>query len=86
MSITSHITYILKVARSTGKVETLKWHHNPDAFDYYRVGEQVRHHSGYDFPEKFDKSSDDQVICIACGILYAQQEVDCPKCQVPLLK
>ena len=85
-TINAYIKYELKVERAPGKVETLKWTDNSGAFEYYRVGEQVRHHPGCDFPEKFDKSNDEQVICVACGELYDLPTETCPKCQVPLLK
>lgn len=57
-----------------------------DYTTYYKEGDKVRHHYGFDLPEKYDKSKDDKVICILCGQLVDMENDNCSACGKILLK
>lgn len=78
--------YVLKVMRENGKVYTHKFVDNSVVFDYYNVGDRLKHHKGFIMYEKYDKSKDSQILCIACGTFNDIKEQNCSRCKVPLLK
>lgn len=78
--------YVLKVMRDNGKVYSHKFRDNPVFFDYYAVGDRVKHHKGFSIYEKYDKSKDSQILCIACGTSNDIKDEYCKRCKVPLLK
>jgi len=53
--------------------------------DYYKIGETVRYHARFNFPEKFDKSRDNYSVCALCLYKEAVYGDRCPKCNAPLL-
>ena len=53
---------------------------------YYNVGDRVRHHKGFLYPEKFDKSKDDRCICVNCGTVNSMKNDVCAECGITLLK
>lgn len=55
-------------------------------YDYYLIGDRVRHHGGLNTYEKFDKSKDSIVFCNACGTLHDIRAEYCTRCHCPLLK
>lgn len=57
-----------------------------DYTNYYKEGDKVRHHYGFDLPEKYDKSKDDKVVCILCGKLVDIENEKCSDCEKTLLK
>jgi hypothetical protein len=57
-----------------------------DYTTYYKEGDKVRHHDGFNLPEKFDKTSDDKVVCILCGALVDIENDVCCNCGKLLLK
>lgn len=58
-----------------------------DIFNYYKVGDRVRHIAGAFHLEKYDKTGDEEVICVMCGGLYdIEQDAKCILCRLPLLK
>lgn len=81
-----HTIYILKIKKDSGGTKKHKWRDIPGVFDYYNVGDKVRHHKGFSYYEKYDKSNDTQIMCAAC---MSFQDIDkdiCPRCKCPLLK
>jgi hypothetical protein len=50
--------YVLKVKRDDGKIFTHSVRDNRAIFDYYQIGERVRHHKGFSYYEKYDKWKD----------------------------
>ena len=38
-------------------------------FNYYQIGDKVRHHGGLNSIEKYDKSGDEIIFCNACTYL-----------------
>lgn len=52
---------------------------------YYKKGDVVRHHHGFDLPEKHDKSGDATIVCIACGHVNSMDSQRCTACSTTLL-
>ena len=80
------IVYVLKVRKDTGGVKKHKWHNIAGPYDYYNVGDRVRHHKGFYYYEKYDKSKDAQIMCAACLSFNDIENDVCTRCKCPLLK
>lgn len=82
-----HYDYIIKIRRDDGKVikETAGTSNNRILYDYYNIGDKVRHHKGMDYYEKFDKSKDDKILCVACITMNNIDDDVCFRCKCPLL-
>lgn len=78
--------YIIKVKKDSGGVKKHKWRNIPGPYNYYNVGDRVRHHKGFYYYEKYDKSKDTQIMCAACMSFHDINKDICPKCKCPLLK
>lgn len=63
-----------------------KGHKDMDFTNYFHVGDHVRHISGYEIPEKYDKSKDSEVLCIVCGEFTSIERNHCQYCGEVLLK
>lgn len=86
-SVGIHYTeYLVKVRRENGKVYKHRNDDQPGIYNYYNVGEKVRHHKGLYFYEKYDKSMDTQIMCVACMTMNNIQDDFCFRCKCPLLK
>ena len=81
-----HKIYIIKIKKSSGRTKKHKWRDIPGVFDYYNVGDKVRHHKGFSYYEKYDKSNDTQIMCTACMSFQDKEKDICPRCKCPLLK
>lgn len=55
-------------------------------YEYYQVGDKVRHHGGLRTFEKYDKSKDSIIFCNACSSLNDIKDDECFRCHRPLLK
>lgn len=55
-------------------------------YQYYKVGDRVRHHGGLNSYEKYDKSNDSIIFCAACATLNQMEDDKCHRCNCPLLK
>lgn len=84
--IEHHTNYVIKVQNNKGKVKTHKWQDSPGLYSYYNQGDIVRHHKGFSYYEKYDKSQDAQILCAACLQLCDKRLDACPRCKCPLLK
>ena|GEM_PF-3901039 len=71
---------------STGREHHAEFSCNKKIYDYYKIGETVRHHCQIDFLEKYDKSRDSYTLCALCKTKADINAVRCPKCNAPLLK
>lgn len=83
---TFHTYYTMKVRKDSGGVKKHKWRDTPGLYDYYNTGDRVRHHKGFYYYEKYDKSQDAQIMCAACMSFIDKNEDICPRCKCPLLK
>lgn len=81
-----HTIYILKIKKDFGGTKKHKWRDIPGVYDYYTVGDKVRHHKGFSYYEKQDKSGDSQIMCAACMSFQTIDKDVCPRCKCPLLK
>ncbi|AJC74690.1 hypothetical protein AJ81_03845 [Pseudothermotoga hypogea DSM 11164 = NBRC 106472] len=86
MKTVPYTLYVLKVKRDDGKIFTHSVRDNRTIFDYYQIGERVRHHKGFSYYEKYDKSKDSKILCVACLTFNDIHDDFCKKCKVPLLK
>ncbi len=55
-------------------------------YNYYQIGDKVRHHKGLNSYEKQDKSGDSIIFCNACASLNDINDDYCFRCKCPLLK
>ena len=81
-----HTQYLIKIEKESGKIKTEKWADYSELFNYYEIGDRVRHHKGLFYYEKYDKSRDSHILCIACRHFNDIQEDFCTMCKCPLLK
>jgi hypothetical protein len=58
---------------------------NTEVYNYFAVGEQVRKHKGFAYPEKLVKQSP-FIHCLNCGRLFEKQLDHCPSCKMPAIK
>jgi len=80
-----HTIYVLKVKKDAGGTKKHKWRDIPGLYGYYNVGDRVRHHKGFYYYEKYDKSGDEKIMCAACMSLADPALDVCPRCKCPLL-
>ena len=78
--------YVIKVRKASGGVKKHKWRGITGPYSYYNVGDQVRHHRGFEYYEKYDKSQDSQILCAACLSMNDIHLQQCKRCKCPLLK
>lgn len=78
--------YVVAIREDGGKVHRLVQEDDDTVFNYYRVGDRVRHHAGLKSYEKYDKSQDSIIFCNACGSLCDINDDVCFRCKCPLLK
>ncbi len=86
----SHVSYdtvyVIKVRKDSGGIKKHRWRNTPGLYNYYQIGDRVRHHKGFYFYEKFDKSRDSKIMCAACMTMNDISEDHCSRCKCPLLK
>lgn len=83
--IVEYYLYQVIIKKNTGKKVKLVARDNDILYNYYQVGDVVRHHKGMFYYEKYDKSRDNFAICLACGSLNERQLLECKHCHCPLL-
>lgn len=69
-----------------GKTHRLTAEDDDTVFNYYQIGDRVRHHAGLNSYEKYDKSKDSIIFCSACSTLCDINDDVCFRCKCPLLK
>lgn len=70
----------------TGKTHRLTAEDDDTRYNYFQVGDRVRHHGGLNSYEKYDKSRDSIIFCNACATLCDIGDEVCWRCSCPLLK
>jgi hypothetical protein len=81
-----YLQYNVIVRSQEGKIVRLSAKDDDTVYNYYQVGDHVRHHGGLNSYEKYDKSRDSIVFCNACGSLNEISSEQCFRCKCPLLK
>lgn len=82
----SYVEYTVFIRSDQGKEHKLRVDNNDTIYNYYRVGDRVRHHKGLNTYEKYDKSGDSVIFCACCAKLNDMQTDTCSFCKCPLLK
>ncbi len=78
--------YTVSIKMDTGKIYDLSSEDDDTVYNYYQIGDKVRHHKGLNSLEKYDKSGDSIIFCSACATLNDIQDDKCSRCSCPLLK
>lgn len=81
-----YILYTVFIRDDNGKIHTIRTEDDDTVYNYYRVGDRVRHHGGLNSYEKYDKSGDNIIFCNACATLCDINDEICYCCKCPLLK
>lgn len=78
--------YSVIIRDKTGKKHRMVTEDDDTAYNYYKIGDCVRHHAGLNSFEKYDKSKDSIIFCNACSTLCSIDDDVCFRCNCPLLK
>lgn len=78
--------YIVKINKNAGGTKKHKTVNSNALYNYYNIGDAVRHHKGFLYYEKYDKSKDTQILCAACSTFNDINTDFCKHCKCPLLK
>lgn len=70
----------------SGKKYDLTADDDDTKYNYFTIGDRVRHHKGLNTYEKLDKTGDTIIFCNACASLNDMKEDYCFRCKCPLLK
>ncbi|MFP4462131.1 MAG: hypothetical protein ACLFQE_08030, partial [Thermotogota bacterium] len=81
-----YILYTVYIKGEEGHEQTLRSEDDRTVYDYYKIGDKVRHHKGLNTFEKYDKTGDEIIFCNACASLNDISDDVCHRCGVPLLK
>lgn len=81
-----YLEYSVIIRSDQGKQHTIKSQNSDILYNYYQIGDRVRHHAGLNSYEKYDKTGDKFIPCNACGTLCDIQDDHCFRCKCPLLK
>jgi hypothetical protein len=81
-----YLEYTVIIRSDQGKKHTIRHRNNDTIYNYYSIGDRVRHHGGLKSFEKYDKTGDKFIPCNACGTLCDIREDYCSRCKCPLLK
>lgn len=81
-----YLEYTVVIRSDQGKKHIIRHRNNDTIYNYYNIGDRVRHHGGLKSFEKYDKTGDKFIPCNACGTLCDIGEDYCRRCKCPLLK
>lgn len=86
-SYTTYTDYEYAVRRDDNeKVYTHSTENDATVYNYYKIGDKVRHHKGLGLYEKYNKSEDTFLFCTACSSINEITDEYCFRCKCPLLK
>ena len=81
-----YLEYQITIKADNGKKYNITAEDDDTIYNYYQIGNRVRHHKGLNSYEKQDKSCDTVIFCNACASMNDIQEDYCFRCKCPLLK
>lgn len=84
--IVYYTEYAVIIRDERGKMHRLTAEDDDTQYNYFQVGDHVRHHAGLNSYEKYDKSHDSIIFCSACATLCDINDDYCFRCKCPLLK
>ncbi|MEQ8176382.1 MAG: hypothetical protein ABRQ26_15120 [Syntrophomonadaceae bacterium] len=82
----SYTRYTVVIQTDSGKTYEINTDDDDTQYNYYRIGDKVRHHQGLNSLEKYDKTGDSIIFCNACSSLNDINDDRCHRCSCPLLK
>lgn len=82
----NYTVYSVIIRSDTGETHTRDVEDDATVYDYWQIGDRVRHHKGLNSLEKYDKSKDEIIFCNACASLNNIRDEYCHRCKCPLLK
>jgi hypothetical protein len=78
--------YTVYIQEDNGKKHKIRHEDNDTVYNYYQIGDRIRHHGRLNTYEKYDKSRDSIIFCNACASLNNINDDYCFRCKCPLLK
>lgn len=81
-----YLEYTVSIQAANGKMHFTSAEDDDTQYNYYQIGDKVRHHKGLNSYEKYDKSKDTIIFCNACASLNDINADFCFRCKCPLLK
>lgn len=69
-----------------GKIISKSVDDDDTVYNYFKIGDRVRHHKGLNTLEKYDKTGDEIIFCNACSTMNDIDDDKCCRCSCPLLK
>ena len=82
----NYLLYQVTIKADNGKKHTITADDDDTRYNYFKIGDRVRHHKGLNTFEKQDKRGDTIIFCNACASLNDINEDYCFRCKCPLLK
>jgi len=82
----NYTLFTVAIRDDKGKIHRIRTEDDDTVYNYYQIGNRVRHHAGLNSYEKYDKSNDTVIFCNACATLNNINEDYCFRCKCPLLK
>jgi len=80
------IEYSVLIQGEDRKISKICVEDDDTVYNYYQIGDRVRHHKRLNSYEKYDKSTDSIIFCNACASLNDINDDYCFRCKCPLLK
>ncbi len=80
-----YLEYQVTIKADDGKKYHISTEDDDTLYNYYQIGNRVRHHKGLNSYEKQDKSLDTIIFCNACASLNDINDKYCFRCKCPLL-
>ena len=81
-----YLLYKVIIKSDYGKKHEITAEDDDTRYNYYHIGDRVRHHGSLRSYEKYDKSKDTIIFCNACASLNEMSSHRCHRCNCPLLK
>jgi hypothetical protein len=82
----NYTLYTVVIKTDRGQFHEVRVEDDDTVYNYYQIGDRVRHHKGLNSLEKYDKSGDSIIFCNACASLNDIADDSCFRCHCPLLK
>lgn len=81
-----YMEYSVIIRSDDGKTHVIKVENDDTLYNYYIVGERLRHHGKLNTYEKYDKTGERVLFCAACASMNPIENECCFRCKCPLLK
>jgi len=81
-----YLEYKVIIKADSGKKHELTADDDDTRYNYFQIGDRLRHHGKLNSYEKYDKTRDTVSFCNACASLNDIRDDVCFRCKCPLLK